>query len=212
MIYKLLNKEELELTKELINVGLKNAAKAFSAITGGNVTISTSEYGMDYMSETSGFCSSKGDNVHVLMTKVRGEIEGVCFLLFSGEEVENLLDTSLPAGTEEQPHNRKMMADAFLIETDNIISASVITQFANLLDKMLYGDVPNLHKMPEKEVEDFITGFMNEQDILLLFKTKFTADHIDMNPEFVWLMKTEFIEGVKESMKQDNLKEKLINL
>ncbi len=77
---------------------------------------------------------------------------------------------------------------------------------------MLYGDVPNLHKMPENEVEDFISGFMNEQDSLLLFKTKFTADHIDMNPEFVWLMKTEFVEGVKELIKQDNLKEKLIDL
>ena len=212
MINKLLNEEELQITIELINIGLKMAAQAFSSITGGNVTINTSEYGMDDMSGTSSFCSSKGDNVHILMTKVKGEIEGGCFLLFSEEEVENLLDTSLPAGTEVQPHNRKMMADAFLIEIDNIISASVITQFANLLDRMLYGDVPNLHKMPENEVEDFITGFMNEQDSLLLFKTKFTADHIDMNPEFVWLMKTEFVEGVKELMKQDNLKEKLINL
>ncbi len=113
MINKLLNEEELQITIELINIGLKKAAQAFSSITGGNVTISTSEYGMDDMSETSSFCSSKGDNVHVLMTKVRGEIEGVCFLLFSGEEVENLLDKSLPAGTEDQPHNRKMMADYY---------------------------------------------------------------------------------------------------
>ncbi len=212
MMQKILNQDELEITQELINVGLKGAAKAFSSIAGGNISISSSEVGLDDVSGSLSYNSSKGENVHVLLTRVKGQIEGACFLLFSEEEVENLLDTSLTPEIRDQPHKRKMMADTFLMETDNIISASVITQFSNLLDKMIYGDVPYLHKMTNNKVEEFISGFKNEHDHLLLFKTKFEADHIDINPEFVWLMKEDFADGVRDMMKQDNFREKLANI
>jgi len=207
-IDNLLNSEELKITKELIDLSLRGAAKAFTSIARGRIEISSSWGGVDRFIERG---HEDLGEVIVLVTEVKGEIEGVCFLLFLKDEVENFLDASLPAEIAEEPHKRLMMGDAFLMETDNIISASVITHFANILQKKMYGDVPALERVDYTGLEDYIMKFKEKDDHLLLFKTKFQADHINMNPEFIWLMKKEFVNAIRENMVIENLQEKILN-
>lgn len=206
---KLLNKDELEIIQGLINVGLAVAAKAFSSMTGENVSIVSSKIEID---DAEGLKFPKGDNVHVLVTNVLGEVEGICFLIFSESEVKNLVDISLPTAIINQPHKKKMMTDGFLLETDNIITASVVNQFANFLDKYMYGAVPALHRMPEKEVETYVDSFMEDGDHLLLFKTNFSAEKADLEPEFVWLMKEKFLQRIKKIAESGRALNKLSKL
>ena len=90
------------------------------------------------------------------------------------------------------------MTDAILLEIDNIITASVVTQFANILQLKLYGGVPQLDILPQNVLNPFLNE-NNKKDHfnIIYFNSHFITNHLDINPEFIWLLDDKFFEGVK---------------
>ena len=89
------------------------------------------------------------------------------------------------------------MSDGIMLEVDNIISASVITQFSNLLKVKIHGGVPDLKKVSFEEMEDYISSEVNNELYLISFKTSFESSKANFNPEFVWLFDNTFIDCIK---------------
>jgi chemotaxis protein CheY-P-specific phosphatase CheC len=89
------------------------------------------------------------------------------------------------------------MSDGIMLEVDNIISASVITQFSNLLKVKIHGGVPNLKKVTSSEMEEYISSEVNNELYLISFKTSFESSKARFNPEFVWLFDNSFIDSIK---------------
>jgi len=117
-----------------------------------------------------------------------------------------LLQNSLPATVLNNPEKLSIMGNAFLLEVDNIISASVITQFSNILKHKMHGDVPALQVLNENSLNDYISHHLNQDSQIINFKVNFTSSHLHFCPEFFWLFNKSFIEAIiKFGSSEENL-------
>jgi chemotaxis protein CheY-P-specific phosphatase CheC len=192
-----LNPKELELAREIISQGLVKAAESLSFFM--NETITLQEFDQEKHLSTPPPEINKKDqtNIQLLITKVIGELNGVCCLIFSEEEANQLRQSALPPEILNSPEMMAEMSDGILLEVDNIISASVITQFSNILKVKIHGGVPALRKVNYAELEEYIHHEISNELYLISFKTSFKSSHVSFAPEFVWLFDNSFIQNIK---------------
>lgn len=204
-----LNNIETDVAKEIINIGLGKAADSLSFFSQQKVIIRSSEFILKNTSEAKGLSNKEGNNIHVLTTDIVGELTGVCYLIFNEKEVNKLLKISLPASILEDEEQKLVMSDAILKEADNIISASVITQFSNLLNFNIHGGIPQLDIIPEAEVLPFLLSRAKNSNYFLQISAQFHTEEVDFSPEFVWFLDAKFIEGIKKFVKDKSYLDKL---
>lgn len=192
-----LNQQEMQAARNIISAGLVKAAESLSFFM--NETITLNEFDQeDSLSVNAIEIEKKNQsNIHLMITKVIGELNGVCCLIFSEEEADQLRNTALPPEVLNSPEMMAEMSDGIMLEVDNIISASVITQFSNMLKVKIYGGVPALRKVDSTELEKYLQEEINNEMYLVSFKTKFKSSHVSFAPEFIWLFDNTFVESIK---------------
>ncbi len=200
---KNLTSQEIDVAKTIISAGLVKSAESLSFFM--NETITLKDFDAEKHLDNPPLELSKKDenNIHLLTTKVIGEMKGICCLIFSEEEADHLRQAALPQEILDSPEMMEEMSDGIMLEVDNIISASVITQFSNLLKVKIHGGVPSLKKVTSKEMEEFITGEVDQELYLISFKTSFESSKANFNPEFVWLFDNTFIDCIKNYTAQE---------
>ncbi len=202
-----LTKVELDITREIINIGFSKAADSLSSFINDKVLIQHLELKINSSHYNPLSRKKYTDKTYLLTTNIRGDISGKAYLIFNEAEVELLAETNLPESLKNDPTGRKTMTDAILLEIDNIITASVITQFANILQYKLYGDVPDLKILSQNELNPFLGSNNPDQCNVMYFNTRFITGSMDINPEFIWLMDDKFFEGVKNIVTEKNMEE-----
>lgn len=192
-----LNQKEMQAARNIISAGLVKAAESLSFFM--NETITLNEFDQEESLSVNAIEIEKKNqsNIHLMITKVIGELNGVCCLIFSEEEADQLRNTALPPEVLNSPEMMAEMGDGIMLEVDNIISASVITQFSNLLKVKIYGGVPALRKVDSTELEKYLQEEINNEMYLVSFKTKFKSSHVSFAPEFIWLFDNTFVESIK---------------
>ena len=200
---KNLTSQEIDVAKTIISAGLVKSAESLSFFM--NETITLKDFDAEKHLDNPPLELSKKDenNIHLLTTKVIGEMKGICCLIFSEEEADHLRKAALPQEILDSPEMMEEMSDGIMLEVDNIISASVITQFSNLLKVKIHGGVPSLKKVTSKEMEEFISGEVDQELYLISFKTSFQSSKANFNPEFVWLFDNTFIDCIKNYIVQE---------
>lgn len=165
----------------VMNAGLERAAESFSKLVGGNVRVTdTSCVVLPVQGDLSGVDEESGDLI-VLTTQVIGRISGKSFLVFSEREMEEIFRT---LGSKN-----RVLEEAFLLEIDNIISASVIADLSNALGIEVYGDVPQLVHIHAHALRGFIRTEVAREDSSHMFcsKSTFHFDQSkDVHPQFIW--------------------------
>jgi len=191
------NQKEMQAARNIISAGLVKAAESLSFFM--NETITLNEFDKEESLSVNAIEIEKKNqsNIHLMITKVIGELNGVCCLIFSEEEADQLRNTALPPEVLNSPEMMAEMSDGIMLEVDNIISASVITQFSNLLKVKIYGGVPALRKVDSTELEKYLQEEINNEMYLVSFKTKFKSSHVSFAPEFIWLFDNTFVESIK---------------
>jgi chemotaxis protein CheY-P-specific phosphatase CheC len=200
---KNLTSQEIDVAKTIISAGLVKSAESLSFFM--NETITLKDFDAEKHLNNPPLELNKKDesNIHLLTTKVIGEMKGICCLIFSEEEADHLRKAALPQEILDSPEMMEEMSDGIMLEVDNIISASVITQFSNLLKVKIHGGVPSLKKVTSKEMEEFISGEVDQELYLISFKTSFESSKANFNPEFVWLFDNTFIDCIKNYTAQE---------
>jgi chemotaxis protein CheY-P-specific phosphatase CheC len=192
-----LNTIELFAAKSIINKGLAKAAESLSFFMKEEILFNESSFNINKLDKNTDFTSKLGKNIHLLITNVIGELKGVCCLIFSEAEADKLRHSALPKEITENPELMAEMSDAIMLEVDNIISASVITQFSNLLNNRIYGSVPELKKLSIEELSTYVESNFARELYIINFKTRFSSVKLDFNPEFVWLFDKTFMESIR---------------
>lgn len=193
-----LNNIELDVAREILNIGLSKSADSLSFFIKDQVFVKTFDLYLGDADTLESYLEVDHDKeLSILTTELKGELTGDCFLIFDENEVEELLKVSLPASILDNPDQKAEMGKAILLELDNIVAASVITQFSNILDCRVYGDVPNLEVVASDELATIIKQKAN-LDYYLCFKVDFHTNELDLKPKFIWGLGEKFLEGVKE--------------
>ncbi len=193
-----LNANEKNAANSIINIGLGKAAESLSFFMKEQITTNELDFSISKLDKDLDFTNKYGDNIHFLITEVIGELKGVCCLIFSEEEADQLRKAALPAEILNSPEMMSEMADAIMLEVDNIISASVITQFSNILNHSIYGGVPQLKKFTLEQLNEFVKLNYKEDMYIINFKTHFVSSGLDFKPEFIWLFDDSFLKSIKE--------------
>ena len=197
---------ENDLILEIINIALAKAGDSLAFFTGEKVMMTSLNYKIEEINENTVFSNKKGNEIALLYTEIRGDIGGHCFLNFNKHEVEKLASIALPPSILDNPEKVAEMSKAILLEVDNIVTASVVTQFANLLSIRMLGYVPNIDVLNEQEVIQTIKSKANSKQIIINFKTTYLTEKNKIEPEFVWIMEKEFIQKIVDfSKKEENV-------
>ncbi|HSZ25325.1 MAG TPA: hypothetical protein VK766_06400 [Cytophagaceae bacterium] len=201
-------KIELDITEEIINIGLSKAADSLSFFLKEKVLIQLLELKINSENYSSLSFKNNLQKSYLLTTNIKGDIGGKAYLVLSESEVEKVIEVNLSDSIKNNLVEKEKMTDAILLELDNIITASVITQFANILQIKLYGDVPLLDVLEQNLLNPFLQENNKDDFKVIYFNSRFITENLDINPEFIWLMDNNFFNGVKKIVSD----EKKINL
>lgn len=195
---KILSKKEKALAREIIDTGYQNAAKSFSLVLRQKIEIVISEIEVTKAEPNYGSFLKSGQDITMLTTKIIGEVSGKSFLLLNEEERAAIYSACLSPQKDEGI--RKTMEEAILKEIDNIVSATVITQFSNALGFSIYGDVPHLMTISSKEIATAIAKDLEkEPDYFLTVNTRFFFENdTTLQPYFFWILSSSFLERIRE--------------
>jgi chemotaxis protein CheY-P-specific phosphatase CheC len=193
-----LNEIESKAAKSIIDKGFNSAAEKLSFFMKEKITIEEVEE-----VEPKDFVNLKYKvNAHLLITDVVGELEGVCCLVFSEEEAKQFQNTALPKEITGDLAMFELMKDAILLEVDNIISASIITEFSNLLKRKMHGSVPQLKVVNNIEFEEFVNEHLRSKSHIINLKTVFISAEKSFSPMFICFLDQPFIDDIKAYARQ----------
>jgi chemotaxis protein CheY-P-specific phosphatase CheC len=194
--------QEQKIANEIVNLGLKKAAESMAFFTKESVEIKASEVREENLSKIDRIIDRSSSDIHyVLTTEIKGELQGICYLIFTEEEVERILGVALPESVLNDPQKLRVMGDAILLEMDNIIVASVVTQFSNSFNYKMYGDVPRLGKSNTQDLKALMHKENEGRDQFIYFKSEMHTKSLDISPEFVWMLDDNFLKGVQKVSK-----------
>ena len=81
---------ELTFARKVVNQGLLKAAESLSFFMKETISLDELDYSFNKSPNPADFTTKKGENIHLLLTEVIGELKGVCCLIFSNEEADKL--------------------------------------------------------------------------------------------------------------------------
>lgn len=168
-----LNELEKDLFKEIANIGLSKAADALAVLSKEKVLLNAPDIHLVPPDRLIEIISGEGNSTIVVHSDIRGDLEGKTLLLFSQHHVEKFITESISVLNESKT-NMDELRDSLLLEISNIITGSIITQFANIFKLKIYGSVP---QGPEYNVEeslkDSLRRFPAFQPLIFSIQTKF---------------------------------------
>lgn len=188
-----LNDHEISVAKKIINVALANAADSFSKLAKSKIKLQHVEIPPSKPDNDLKHLINDNDQLYVLITEVKGDIPAESYLVFSNESAEEFIRLIMPNANDKSLE----IKEAVLLETDNILTASVVTQFSNFFKVNIYGDVPGLVKWTKEKTEEVLTDKLEEYSLRVSFKTSFITSGIEIHPEFIWIFTHSFIDYVK---------------
>lgn len=207
-----LNQIELDITREIINIGIAKAADSFSFFINEKVMIRLLQLKINIDNNFPLSRKYPTNKNYLLSTVLKGELSGEAYLLFDEQEAEKLISANLPDSIKNNPTEKAKMTEAFLLEIDNIITASVITQFSNIFQRKIYGDVPTLNVLAGNDINRYLSANHNKDLNVIYFNARFITEKIEINPEFIWLMDDKFFEEVKNLVSNEKKMELFMKL
>lgn len=183
-------KEEFEFTHKIIDLGLLHAAQALSKLIQDDVYIHEKEFNIE---QKDFIIASIPDEYHILSTKIVGEIFAKSFLIFNQKNANKLWEITIPEHSREEEEMKK----ALLMEVDNILTASVVTQISQILKIHAYGDVPYYECLNKMALEESFGAQIDEYNIIFSMKTSLVSKNTDIQPQFVWCFQESFLDVIK---------------
>ncbi len=138
-----LNEIQLDVLKEIGNIGAGNAATSLSNMIGKNVNIEVPQVRVVELSQLYTVFEEPEEITAAIVVGVKGEAPGKMLMLFSSQSAKKLV--SLLIGSEpEDLTNLDEMAQSVLKEIGNIMCSSYIIALSNFTSLFLESDVPIL--------------------------------------------------------------------
>jgi len=171
----------------ILQTGFERAALSFSGIILNRVTVDGASI------QRAGLFSSMEDKgeLFVLMTQLMGEVAGKCYLILNFDASQEI--------KANMGHLSRELHEAALLEIDNIVSASVISDLSNALGIELYGDVPNLVKIHSSDLREFLRLESEGSDFgqTIFAKTTFNINNTEkISCQFIWKLSARILEMI----------------
>jgi chemotaxis protein CheY-P-specific phosphatase CheC len=183
---------ELEVAKQLMHGGLNSAIKSMGQILNSPISL-------QILPEENLVFEPSNQDSHIIKTVLKGEIIGTCYLILTEQEVNIINSTGLPKSVMlDISEHGKAIRTGFITEIDNMISAAVVTELANSLNILLYGDVPSQMKLPNSVVNEYLESESEVYDTMIHFNAFMQCEKLQIRPLFIWMFQSQLMEKIKE--------------
>jgi chemotaxis protein CheY-P-specific phosphatase CheC len=189
------NNERENFLVHVMSKGFERAATSFSQLINRPVKIINSQSILIKNEEAVSYISEESGDLSVLVTQIIGDITGKSYLIFNQDESKEIFRALKTSVINES------LNEAFLMEIDNIISASVISELSNSIELEIYGDVPKLTKIHSSDLHAFMNkdGVANDHSSVIFCNTTFQFDEHDrVHPQFIWRLSNKIFEMIPE--------------
>jgi len=179
----------------VMNEGFAKAASSFSKLINCAVKISNTQSVLVRHDSDFSYISQEQGDLYVLTTQIIGDISGKSFLILSQEESQEIFKAIKSKSSNPE------LNEAFLLEIDNIISASVISEVSNMIGMEIYGDVPHLIKIHSQELQNYLSKEISNDDpsSIIFCNTIFQFDSREkVHPQFVWKLSSRIFDLIPE--------------
>lgn len=206
-MHRYLNAEELAVAKMVINLSLANAAESFSKLAKEKVSLQKVEIPPTTPANDLHHTIKSDEKLFVLNTEVIGDLPATSYLIFTPENGRCMTQLVM----RDQENISEEFQQAMLLEADNILTASVVSQFSNFFKVNIYGDVPSLTRWSKIQTEQKLNEKMEEYGFRVSFKTAFISENFNISPEFIWIFTHAFIDAVRWLATDEESKKEIQN-
>jgi len=176
--------------QDCIKSAFANSAMAFAKFTYREVKVTS----ISIVSEEEYIESTSSNNhIYILVSELKGDMRGKCYLNFTKKDAESLFELALPAAYIDDASMQK----AILLELDNILTAAVVSLLSDRLKINTYAHVPELIMGTKTMLNSLLDQDYKEEKLVLQFKTNFSITNHDLETEFIWVLDAAFLDIVE---------------
>jgi len=127
------------------------------------------------------------ERLNLLISELRGDLKGICYLVFSQEDTKQIVGEQLMGSFAQNSE----LQDALLMELDNILTASFVTVLANELKVSTHAYVPRLKRVNRLELFSILKSDELIYHLTQKFKVVYFIEGIQISPIFTWAFDTQ---------------------
>lgn len=170
------NELELDIIKEILNIGLARAADSFAVIAKDRVLLKVPDLQLIEGKDMLKIISKYQDSHVIIQSDIKGDFNGTTLMLFSEAHIEKLTEVCLMMFNEKSNGKELTpMQESLLLEISNIITGALVTQLANILKANIYGSPP---VAPKNDIADSLKDILMQhplfQPLIFTVITQFT--------------------------------------
>ncbi|GEM_PF-5700427 len=184
--------EEAELVQDTAKIALANAAKSFGKMLQDDMELEHLALHLAPSDKVKSLAINE-ENYFVLQTDVVGELKAKSYLIFSYDNAAEACQILLPSSLVGNPE----MREAMLLEVDNIVAASVVTKYADILNRQITGHVPEILRYDRTKLKNIISEGLQESPDFS-FTVSFKGVKSNITAEFVCFFTDMFSHTISE--------------
>lgn len=174
MPFRTLNNVQMDVLKELSNIGMGHAATALSQMIGQPVQLRVPHVTITEISQVPDYLGGAEKMMVGITLQILGDARGSIMLLFPQESAHRLLCKLL--GDQSKVLIMNELTISTLKEVGNILASAYLSALGNLLHKTLIPSVPLLaYDMAGAVVDYILIDLSKSSDLAMLVETDFTG-------------------------------------
>ena len=139
--------------------------------------------------------------VHIIKVNLKGELGGALYFVINAYEVGIINKACLPEDvTSTLNHANKEMKNGFILEIENIIAASSVTEIADLLGVELLGAVPEVKILKGNEVNEYLRNESLKYHSSFNMEAVLKGIDLNISPYVIWMLDKRFMKKLKENV------------
>ena len=168
--------KELEFTKGMTTIALAQAVQSLSVMIKDEVLLQNFNINKAEILKLENFAVAQWNTIH---SRITGDFEGEAFLIIHPEDEVKICNILLPKSMVGQLE----MREAILLELANILTASMVTKYSNMLKVKIYGGVPKIYSLPLEETQQLIENLVKseESEMDYLFQARLSSLETGIN-------------------------------
>jgi chemotaxis protein CheC len=173
MPFRNLSDVQLDMLKEISNIGMGHAATALSQMIGQTVRLSVPKITISEICRVPDFLGGAERLMAGVVLEILGDARGSIMLLFPQESANHLLESLL--GERDKTAGINEMAVSALKEVGNIFASAYLGALGRLLNMTLIPSVPRLaYDMAGAVIDFMLIELSRDGDMALMVETVFS--------------------------------------
>ena len=185
-MFEKLNSGEIDVLKEVSNIGAGHAATALSQLIGRRINLEVPEVVLEDICKVAGIAGSADALVAGLYFQILGDSRGTIFMIFPAASARAIV--SLATGQETLSEFQDEMSVSTIKEVGNILSSAFLSAISQLTGLSLIPSVPGFAYDMAGSILDYVLIEISRlADKALVIETAFTEGREEIKGHFFLL-------------------------